>query len=215
MKITLLALLAHSSLAFADIPAVPESVSPDGKIHVVMDVDRDPKISPEWKGDSFPQIEITEKLTGRILVSIGYFGAAGDDARPLRDHVRVSWRTDSKAFAITIADRFYSSCAVYVLSQEGKFVSVPLPTDYEKITGFPAPDVEHLRPHGRDTVEGWDEDGHLIYSIFRSPLPTFTGNDPLKHKVYYEVTPRGMTRVKVENERGEWRRGDWIPANAE
>ena len=49
----------------------------------MMDVDRDPKISPEWKEESFPRIEITQKGTGKILESIEYFGADGDDERAL------------------------------------------------------------------------------------------------------------------------------------
>ncbi len=216
MKIAILfALLVNSAIAYADVPVVPESVSPDGKIHAVMDVDRDPKISPEWKGDSFPQIEITEKATGRVLVSISYFGAVGDDARPLREHVKVSWRPDSKAFGITINDRFYSSCTVYARNKKGKFVSVRLPTNYEEMTGFPTPDVEFLRPRGRDTVVGWDKDGRLIYSIFLVPLPSFTGNDPLRHRVYFEVSSDKMKLVKVDHEEGKWRGGNWIPSNAE
>ncbi|MEX2578394.1 MAG: hypothetical protein WD342_04985 [Verrucomicrobiales bacterium] len=216
MRLELLSLLASTGLAVADVPEVPNSLSPDGKIHAVMDVDRDPKISPEWKGASFPQIEITQKDTGRVLASIGYFGSPSDDARPLREHVRVSWRLDSKAFGVTIDDRFYSSCVVYVLSAEGKFVPAPsLPTDYEKMTGFPAPDVKDLRPRERDKVVGWDEDGLLIYSIFRSPLHTFKGKDPLRHRVYLEVTPDSVTVVRVEHDEGEWRNGDWIPTKAE
>jgi len=59
MRLLFLALLTFTAVAVADIPVVPKSLSPDGKIHAVMDVDRIPTISPEWKGDSFPQIEIT------------------------------------------------------------------------------------------------------------------------------------------------------------
>jgi len=171
--------------------------------------------SGSWKEGSFPQIEITQKDTKHVLASIEYFGSPGDDARPLREHVRVSWRSDSKAFAVTIDDRFYSSCVVYVLNQKGEFVSAPLPTDYEKMTGFPKPDVKHLRPRGRSTVVGWDEQGHLIYSLFFSPMPTFKGKDPLRHKVYLDVAPGKMTRVKIEHEEGEWRSGDWIQAKVE
>ena len=120
--------LTHSTVAIADIPAVPGSVSPDGKIHAVMDIDRDPTIAPEWKGDSFPRIEITEKMTGKVLFSLEYFGAAGDDARPLRDHVKLSWRPDSKAFAVTINDRFYSVTNVYAMNKKAKFVHVPFPS---------------------------------------------------------------------------------------
>ena len=202
-----------ASLARADVPKIAESLSPNGKIHAVMDVDRDPTISPEWKGESFPQIEITRKDTGEVLASVAYFGSPGDDTRPLREHVRVDWRPDGKAFGITIDDRFYSSCVVYILNKKEEFVSAPsLPNDYEKLTGFPVPDVKHLRPRGRDTVIGWDKEGHLIYSIFRSPLPSFTGPDPLRHRIYLDVTPTKMTVMKVEQEKGEWRRGDWIPA---
>jgi hypothetical protein len=179
-----------------------------------MNVDRDPQISPEWKEDSLPQIEITQKDTGRILTSITYFGSPGDDERPLREHVRVRWRPDSKAFSITISDRFYSSSVVYVLSKESKFVSVAFPS-YETMTGFALPDSEHLRPRGRATVGEWDKDGRLIYDLFASPLPSFTGNDPLVHRIFLDVTDDGMIPREVEHEKGEWRLGDWIPTEAE
>ena len=211
MKCALFALFAHSAAVLADVPVVPESISPDGKVQAVMDVDRDPKISPEWKEDSYPQIEITEKDTGRALASIKYFGAAGDDARPLRDHVRVSWRPDSKAFAITIDDRFYSTSKVFALDKESKFVQVASPS-YQTMTGFPPPDSKHLRPRGRATVEGWDQEGRLIYDLFAVPLPCLTGNDPLIHRIYLEVSAAKMVPVKVEHEKGEWRNGDWIRA---
>jgi len=195
MRNILLALFATSALAFADIPAVPESASPDGKIQAVVDIDRDPNISPEWKGESFPHIEITEKDTGRVLASIEYFGAAGDDARPLREHVRVAWRTDSKAFAITIDDRFYSSSKVFALTKELKFVEVAFPS-YETMTGFPVPASDQLRPKGRSSVHGWDSEGRLIYSIFMSPLPSYSGDDPLEHTVLLDVTAEKMTPAK-------------------
>lgn len=195
MKSILLVLLATSALAFADVVAVPKSASPDGKIQAVMDVDRDPKISPEWKGDSFPQIEITEKDTGRVLATIKYFGAADDDARPLREHVRLNWRPDSKAFAITIDDRFYSSSKVFALTKESKFVEVVFPS-YETMTGIPVPDSDHVRPGGRTSVKGWNPEGRLIYSISISPLASYSGNEPLKHTVLLDVAPEGMTPVK-------------------
>jgi hypothetical protein len=210
---TLITLGVCSATLLADIHAVPESVSPDGKIHAVMDVDRDPKISPEWKGDSYPQVEITEKSTGRVLASIEYFGAVGDDERPLREHVKISWRADSKALAITINDRFYSSSTVYAMDESSKFIRVPFPS-YSEVTGFPEPDRKHLRPRGRVTVAGWDKDNRLIYDFFYSPLPTFTGNDPLVHRAYLEVTATHMKPVKVEHEKGKWQLGDWIPSKA-
>ncbi len=195
MRLALLTLLAFTAVAIAETPEVPKSLSPDGKIHAVMDVDRDPQISPEWKGDSFPKIEITQKDAGRVLASIGYFGAAGDDARPIREHVRVTWRSDSKAFAITIDDRFYSHSKVFALSKELKFVEVSFPS-YEAMTGYPVPNSDLLRPRGRSSVEGWDSEGRLIYSIFMSPLPSYSGNDPLEHKVLLKVTPEGMIPTK-------------------
>jgi len=215
MRLLIITAFFLVNLACANIPSAPKSLSPDGKFYAVMDIDRDPKISPEWKGDSFPKIEITQKSTGEVLASIEYFGSPGSDARPLREHVHVNWRPDGKAFGITIDDRFYSSSVVYILNKEGKFVPALLPTDYEKLTGFPAPDVKHLRPRGRNSIVGWDKEGHLIYSIFLSPLPSFIGNDPLQHRIYLEVTPTNMTVAKVEQEKGEWRNGDWIPTNIE
>lgn len=191
MKLALFLLLALSAVAFADIPLVPDSVSPDGTIQAVMDIDRDPTISPALKGDSVPRIELTEMATGRVLASIEYFGSEGDDARPLREHVQVRWRHDSKACAITIQDRFYSSSQVFALNKESRFVKVEFPT-YEEMTGFPVPDRDQLRPRGQSSVEGWDSDGKLIYYIFLSPLPSYSGDDPLEHTVLLNVTPERM-----------------------
>ncbi len=214
MKAALLTLFVLPVIAVADIPTVPGSLSPDGKIHAVMDVDRDPAISPKWNDDSLPQIEVTEKEAGQVLVSIAYFGSPGDDERPLRDHVRVSWRSDSRAFAITIDDRFYSSSMVFAMNEDSKFVSVSFPS-YQIMTGFPLPDSEHLRPRGRATVEGWDKDDRLIYNLFAVPLPSLTGNDPLIHRIFLDVSADKMTHIKVEHEKGEWKNGDWIQIEAE
>ena len=41
MRPALLTLLAFTAIAEAEIPEVSKSLSPDGKIHAVMDVDRD------------------------------------------------------------------------------------------------------------------------------------------------------------------------------
>jgi len=214
MKYIILFLGALVGSAIADIPQVPMSVSPDGKIYAVVDIDRDPKISPAWKGESFPQIEITQKDTRRVLASIKYFGSPGDDARPLREHVQVSWRPDSRAFAITIKDRFYSSCLVFALNKKSEFVKVNFPS-YKTMTGFPQPDHKHLRPRGRANVRGWNKEGRLIYDLFHSPLPSFTGNNPLVHTVYLDVSADGMTPKVVENEKGEWKNGEWVIAKGE
>lgn len=195
MRLILLFLLACTVAATAEIIEIPKSLSPDGEIHGVMDVDRDSRISAEWKEDSFPRIEMTQKTTGQVLTSINYFGAAGDDDRPLREHVRISWRPDSRAFAVTINDRFYSASKVFVMTNESKFVEVPFPS-YRAMTGFSAPDNEQLRPRGRSTVEGWDFEGRLIYAIFLSPLPSYSGDDPLVHKVLLRISPAGMIPVK-------------------
>ena len=204
-------LIGLSAQLHADIPIVPKSVSPNGKIHAVMDIDRDPKMSPEWKGYSFPQIEITEKATGNVLLSVGYFGAVGDSELPLREKIELSWRPDSKAFSINIHDRYYSFSSVFVHNEKEQFVSTQIPTlSYEQMTGFPTPDVKQLRPRGRDKVLGWDKEGLLIYSIFRVPLPTFTGSDPLRHKIYFDISSTKVTRVKIEQEKGKWKAGYWI-----
>lgn len=161
-----------------------------------MDIDRDSTINPEWKGDNYPRVEITEKATGKILASIKYFGAAGDDARPLREHAQVKWRSDSKAFAVTIQDRFYSYTKIFAMNEDSKFVEVQFPS-YEAMTGFPAPNVEQLRPRGHSTVEGWDEQGRLIYHIFYSPLPSYSGKDPLEHKVLLDVSAAKMVPIRA------------------
>ncbi len=54
MKLALFAILAFPVLGFADVTAVPASKSSDGKLHAVLDIDRDPTITLEGKGDSFP-----------------------------------------------------------------------------------------------------------------------------------------------------------------
>lgn len=217
MKGVFLALLANSTMLFAGIPAIPESVSPDGKIHAVMDIDRDPSISPSWKGDNdedAAQIEITERQTGNVTKKIPYFGDPWSDQRPLREHVSIKWRSDSRAFAVTIHERFYSNTSVYVIDDLSNVVKVLFPS-YTDMTGFPEPDVKHLRPRGRATVEGWDKEGRLIYDLFASPLHSFTGNDPLVHRIFLDVTADGMIPREVAHEKGEWRFGDWIPAEAE
>jgi hypothetical protein len=174
-----------------------------------MDIDRDPTIVPEWKEDSYPRIEITDKTSGKVVTAIEYSGSQGDDQRPLREHVSLQWRSDSKAFSVTINDRFYSMTQVYGLKKDGTYVSVSFPS-YEEMTGFTQPNSDHLRPRGRATVAGWDNDDHLIYDLFASPLPTFIGNDPLVHRIILKITDGRMTRVRVEHESGEWQHGDWI-----
>jgi len=107
----------------------------------------------------------------------------------------VGGRTDSKAFAITIDDRFYSSSKIFALTKELKFVEVAFPS-YETMTGFPAPASDQLRPRGRWSVQGWDSEGRLIYSIFMSPRPSYSGDDPLEHTVLLDVTAEKMTPAK-------------------
>jgi hypothetical protein len=206
----LFSLFACGAMVCAEPTPVPGSLSPNKQLHAVMDIDRDPTIDPEWKEDSYPRIEITRISTGKVVTSIPYFGSPGDDQRPLREHVAFKWRADSKAFSVTVDDRFYSSTEIHALDEDGKFVSVAFPS-YKEMTGFPAPDSDHLRPRGRATVKGWDKDGSLIYDLFSSPLATFTGNDPLVHRVYLKVSAKRMITVKVDHEKGEWRNGDWIP----
>jgi len=208
----LFSLFACGAVFCAEPAPVPDSLSPDKQLQAVMDMDRDPTIDPEWKGDSYPRIEITRISTGKVVTSIPYFGSPGDDERPLREHVAIKWRADSKAFAVTVADRYYSSTVIYALDEDGKYVSVAFP-DYKEMTGFSAPDADHLRPKGGSTVKGWEKDGSLIYDLFLSPLPTFSGNDPLVHRVYLKVSSKRMSKVRVDHEKGEWRSGDWIPTD--
>ncbi len=212
MKILILSLSLAAGFAFGATQSVPKSDSPDGKLYAVMDVDRDSKIDPEWKEGSYPRIEITDKATGKVVTSIDYFGSPGDDQRPLREHVSVKWRSDSKAFSVTVEDRFYSVTQIYGQTKDGTYKSVDFPS-YKEMTGFPQPNNEHLRPRGRGTVTGWDEDDHLIYDLFASPLPTFVSNDPLVHRIVLKIKDGKMTTVRVEHETGEWRRGDWIQNN--
>lgn len=190
-----LAVISIKELA-ADVPVIAGSASPDGSLHAVMDIDRDPKLDPEWKQGSYPMIEITEKRTGKVVLATGYFGEQGSDQRPLREHVSVRWRKDSGAFAVTIDDRNYSHCKVFTKDAEGRFVEVKFPT-YEEVTGFPSPGTEDVLPRGRSIVEGWDEQGLLIYYTLLNAGPQYRGKDPFEHRVLLEVSPTGMRKVRA------------------
>jgi hypothetical protein len=191
-----------SVIASIRLPVIEGSISPDVSAYAVMDLDRDPSLDPEWKEGSFPQIEITDIKNGRILKSLEYFGSAGDDSRPLREHVMVYWRQDSKALAIRIDDRYYTHSVVLEKNEHGKFVEVPLPS-YETMTGFKVPSSEELRPRGRSSVEGWDTQGHLVYTIFLSPEAAYQGPDPLNHKILLSLSAGKMTVVKSEPAKDE------------
>lgn len=195
MKWILTVLLFTSSVGLAEPPPIANSESPDDKFYAIMDIDRDPTIVIEGKEDSWPKIEITERATGKVCASISYFGDLASDARPLREHVKIFWRADSKAIAITIHDRFYSMSQVYSVGERDSFSQVLFPS-YSEMTGFPSPDPKDLRPRGREIIEGWDSEGRLIYEIFASPVPTYSGDDPLQHRILLEVTPSKMIPIK-------------------
>ncbi len=118
-KLVIIAAMLIQTATLWAVPIVQGSVSPDGKYHVVMDIDRDSTISPEYKGDSYPMIELTEIKTGKIVSSLSYFGSIADDARPLRDHLSILWRKDSTALAINISDRFYAFSKVLAKDKQG------------------------------------------------------------------------------------------------
>lgn len=209
MKGLFIVFVISAIAARAEVPSIPKSVSPDGKFYAVMDIDRDPKSVEVWNGESHPKIEITEKATKKIWVSIEYFGATRDDQRPIREHVIFKWRPDSRAFAITIHDTHFSDSNVYLLNKKSKFVSVSFP-EYEVMTGFPEPKPEDLLDSAGFYVDGWDDKGRVIYEIFRSANYTFKSKDPLRHRIFLKVTETKMVTEKVEHETGHWKRGDWI-----
>ncbi len=64
------------------------------------------------------------------------------------------------------------------------------------MTGFPVSNSDHLRTRGVSSVKGWDSDGRLIYYIFMSPLPSYSGDDPLEQTVLLDVTAEKMTPAK-------------------
>ena len=195
--LVLMAMVAPVMSGFAaDVPEIAGSASPDGSLHAVMDIDRDPKLDPEWKQDSYPMVEITDKRSGKVVLATGYFGEPHSDQRPLREHVSVRWRKDSRAFAITVDDRNYSHCKVFAKDAEGSFVEVKLP-GYEEVTGFPTPRAEDALPRGRSIVEGWDEEGLLIYYMILNAGPQYRGKDPFEHRVLLEVSPMGMKKVRA------------------
>ena len=162
------------------------------------------------------------KMLPLILVLLGSFADARNleepeviqtqkDSKDKKSYTK--YRADLKARSSTTTEGFHTWSSVQVL-KDGEFKTVAFPS-YREMTGFAEPDAGKLRGRGGDRVIGWDKQGRLILSIWRSPFHTFTGDDPLAHHVYVEVGEDQMTVVKVEQERGYWVRGDWIKESPE
>lgn len=180
--------------------ALENGVSPTKRYEVVLEADKD---SPsfkryEMKGDAsqFPRFLIREISSGKTVGSLPWTGDPGSDEQPLRKHCEIIWRGDGGAVAINTHERFYSYTSVFVLDpKSGKFTEVLFP-DYKTLTGFPEPNVDQLKPCGRDRVLGWTQKGDLVYGISLTPLASYKGNDPLNHRIELRVSPKGMKVIR-------------------
>lgn len=177
--------------------ALEDGLSPDKRYEVVLEADKDtPSFARyEFKGDAsqYPKFLIRDTATGRIVGRQKWPGdsTAGDE-RMLRNHARVLWRADGGAVAINTDERFYSYTSVLARGpKDVEFICVSFP-DYKTLTGFAMPNSDDLRPRGFASATEWNSQGLLVYHFESSPLPSYKGVDPLKHRVTLRVTERGM-----------------------
>lgn len=202
MKIAPIILTAalFSTAAFAQNEPVPleNGKSPDGRFEVVLEADKDtPGYEKyEMKGGSYPAFLILDQESGKALVRIEFPGDVQSDQQPLRKHTKILWSPKSSAVAINTDERFYSHLTLAAFDEEsGVFKKVIVP-DYMTLTGFPDPPREQLRARGREFAEGWTEDGHLIYRLRYAPMPSFEGDDPLRHRIELAVESDGFKVVR-------------------
>ena len=183
--------------------ALENGVSPSKHHEVVLEADKDtPSFARyELKGDDseFPAFLVLELPGRRVLGRFNWPGdpSAGDE-QPLRSHTQVLWSPSGDAVAINTDERFYSYSSILAHDRDSnRFVAVPFP-DYKALTGFAPPDSDQLRPRGFARALEWTPDGLLVYAISSSPLPSYEGADPLRHRIILRVTPHGMEVVRRE-----------------
>jgi hypothetical protein len=195
--------LAHSALAVPSEPvALKHGIAPTGKHEVVLEADKDtPSFKRyELKGDDtqFPKFLIRELPSGRTVGKLRWLGDSSSDSQPLRNHTQILWRPDGRAVAISTSERYYSHTNLFALQPKtGKFIEVPFP-DYKTLTGHPQPKAEDLRPRGFGNTFRWTDKGFLVYEMKLSPEASYSGSDPLHHRITLRVTPRGMEVIARE-----------------
>ena len=182
--------------------ALENGVSPTKRHEVVLEADKDtPSYARyEMKGNDsqFPGFLIRELPSGKTIGRFSCIADPNSDEQPLRSHVKILWRPDGGAVAICTSERFYSYTNVFALDpKSGKFVEVQFP-DYKTLTGFPEPNTDQLKPRGFSSVQRWTSEGDLVYEIYLSPLATYRGADPLRHRVTLQVTPKRMKVIRRE-----------------
>ena len=199
--------MAHSALATPTEPVVLEQgTASTGKHEVVLEADKDtPSFEQyELKGDhtQFPKFLIRELPSGRTVGSLKWPGDSSGDHQPLRNHTRILWRPDGKAVVINTSERHYSGTSVFALQKTGKFIEVPFP-DYKTLTGHPQPKTEDLRPRGFGYALRWTAEGLLVYEVKFAPEASYSGADPLHHRITLRVSPEGMeviARAPLDND---------------
>lgn len=182
-------ILFVATMAFAGAPDALEGGTSPTKLHdVVLDT------TPET-----PVLLVRELPGHRIVGRLEWPGdPTGGDTQPLRTHAKVLWQPTGKAVAINTDERFYSYTSVLALQpKSSKFVQVQFP-DYKALTGFPAPNPDHLRPRAFACSERWTPKGNLVYSIGYAPDASYDGPDPLSHRITLSVTPTGMKVLRRE-----------------
>ncbi|MDF3056131.1 MAG: hypothetical protein K0R17_346 [Rariglobus sp.] len=207
MRILLTVLLAFATTVFGAPPepvALENGTAPTKRYEVVLEADKDtPKFQRyEFKGDDsqFPAILIRQLPNGGIVGRLSWPGDAHSDDQPLRSHTTVLWHPRGDVVAINTNERNYAYSSIFALqSDTGKFVEVRFP-DYKTLTGFPTPNSDQLRPRGFGRAVRWTKEGHLIYTLRLLP-ETYTGADPLSHRITLRVTPKGMEVIRREASR--------------
>jgi len=178
--------------------ALKNSVSPNGLYEVFLEADKD---TPSYKNykmqadeSSRPAFLLFNKKDQLSSARTLFKANVNDGQSPLRNLTNVLWRADSQAVAINTGTLPGNELSLLVWnSQLAKFTEARLP-DYEKLTGFPMPDIFLLTRS--QSAKTWTPDGHLIYEIKFVPIEEYTGPDPLHHLVELSVSSEGCKVVK-------------------
>ena len=181
--------------------ALENGVSPDKKLEVVLEADKDTPLYKgyEFKGgnDQFPAFLIREIKTGKVLARVGWEGDADSDQRPLRAKSSVHWNPSGTAVILNTSERHYSQSSIWALNTTtGAFTKLALP-DYKTMTGFEAPSSDDLRPRGFSSWS-WTQDGELICELVLSPLIPNDGGNPMRHKITLRLDPEGFEVIARE-----------------
>src|SRR5512145_827626 len=87
-------------------------VSPDGRLAVVLDADRDSGPGPPAEEGPNGDLLVVDRHSSAIRARVPWPGDITDGAGLLRDRTQCRWRADSGAVAINTADTHYASTLV-------------------------------------------------------------------------------------------------------